>query len=229
MRLPFYLQGELVTNCFKNRYTLQVSNDTVAFCLDVIVSSFHLILSLLNIFVVSSSKETLSWEYCCFRSILCWSHYLVPLLVYKMFLQSYEEHIKQTLSGSTNHNYNFLVIFGGITLKLSTCSCRSFLSVATDDRKQLHCLNIVWNNKTGPLPLEFKEKITNGLRQCLFCSRHPPTRWVFFWCSIILTVSPWSRFRSRHSLKRWASCVGCYLLVFAFHNRLLYETDTSLR
>ena len=48
-----------MTNCFKNRYTLQVSNDTVAFCLDVIVSSFHLVLSLLNIFVVSSSKEAL--------------------------------------------------------------------------------------------------------------------------------------------------------------------------
>ena len=47
-----------MTNCFKNRYTLQVSNDTVAFCLDV-VSSFHLVLSLLNIFVVSSSKEAL--------------------------------------------------------------------------------------------------------------------------------------------------------------------------
>ena len=48
-----------MTNCFKNRYTLQVSNDTVAFCLDVIVSSFHLVLSLLNIFVVSGSKEAL--------------------------------------------------------------------------------------------------------------------------------------------------------------------------
>ena len=46
-----------MTNCFKNRYTLQVSNDTVAvaFCLDVIVSSFHVVLSLLNLFVVSSS------------------------------------------------------------------------------------------------------------------------------------------------------------------------------
>ena len=44
-----------MTNCFKNRYTLQVSNDTVAFCLDAIVSSFRVVLSLLNLFVVSSS------------------------------------------------------------------------------------------------------------------------------------------------------------------------------
>ena len=49
-----------MTNCFKNRYTLQVSNDTVAFCLDAIVSSFRVVLSLLNLFVVSSSKEALS-------------------------------------------------------------------------------------------------------------------------------------------------------------------------
>ena len=39
-----------MTNCFKNRYTLQVSNDTVAFCLNAVVSSFNVVLCLLNVF-----------------------------------------------------------------------------------------------------------------------------------------------------------------------------------
>ena len=55
---------------------------------------------------------------------------------------------------------NFImVIFAGITLKLfkvgppfsSFNPCSSCPSVATDDRKQFRCLNIVLNNKTGPL------------------------------------------------------------------------------
>ena len=34
--------------------------------------------------------------------------------------------------------------------------CSFLLSIATDDRKQFQCLNIVLNNKTGPSFLEFK-------------------------------------------------------------------------
>ena len=72
------------------------------------------------------------------------------------------KNIKQTLSGSTIHNYNFLVIFGGIALKLSTCSwfnpCPSFSSVAADDRKQFHCLNIIRNNKNWSITFGIQRK-----------------------------------------------------------------------
>ena len=42
----------------------------------------------------------------CFRSVLCWSHFLVPLplLIHKMLLESYEEDIKQISPGTTNHH-----------------------------------------------------------------------------------------------------------------------------
>ena len=37
----------------------------------------------------------------------------------------------------------------------SLSPCPSLPSVATDDRKQPQCLNMVLNNKNGPLCLEF--------------------------------------------------------------------------
>ena len=42
----------------------------------------------------------------CFRSVLCSSHFLVPLplLIHKMLLESYEEDIKQISPGTTNHH-----------------------------------------------------------------------------------------------------------------------------
>ena len=71
------------------------------------------------------------------------------------------KNVKQTLSGSTNH-CNFSVIFGGIALKLSTCSwfnpCPSFSSVAADDRKQFHCLNIIRNNKNWSITFGIQRK-----------------------------------------------------------------------
>ena len=53
----------------------------------------------------------MSRGYCCFRSVLCLSHYLVPLPIYNVLRQSYEEDIKQIASGSTNHA---LIFFGDI-------------------------------------------------------------------------------------------------------------------
>ena len=56
------------------------------------------------------------------------------------------------------------MIFAGIVLKIeSVCTaffkchdpCPSLPSVVTDDRKQFQNLNIVVNNKPGPLFLEF--------------------------------------------------------------------------
>ena len=57
----------------------------------------------------------------------------------------------------------FWVIFAGIGLKLekvgqtfsSSNQCPPLPSVATDDRKEFQCLNIVSNNKTEPLLLGF--------------------------------------------------------------------------
>ena len=42
----------------------------------------------------------------CFRSVLCSSHFLVPLplLIHKILLESYEEDIKQISPGTTNHH-----------------------------------------------------------------------------------------------------------------------------
>ena len=54
------------------------------------------------------------------------------------------------------------MIFGGIALKLSTCSwfnpCPSFSSVAADDRKQFHCLNIIRNNKNWSITFGIQRK-----------------------------------------------------------------------
>ena len=73
---------------------------------------------------------------------------------------SCEEGNKQMSSERTNHNI-FLVIFKRIPVALKPEKvCTTFSSfnpylssspVATDDRKQLQCLYIVFNNKTGPL------------------------------------------------------------------------------
>ena len=78
-----------------------------------------------------------------------------------MPLKSYEEDIKQISSEGRNHN-NFLVDFAGIALKLEKVGqtafqfssfnpCPSLPSVATDSGKQFQCLDIVFNNKSGPL------------------------------------------------------------------------------
>ena len=75
----------------------------------------------------------------------------------------YEVDIKQ-ISDQGELNIIILgVIFAGIALKLGkvgpTFSCfnphPSLPSVATDNGKQFQCLNIILNNKTGPLFLEF--------------------------------------------------------------------------
>ena len=57
----------------------------------------------------------------------------------------------------------FLVSFAGIALELEKVGptfstfnpCPSLPSVASDERKQFQYLNIVLNNKTGPLFLKF--------------------------------------------------------------------------
>ena len=93
----------------------------------------------------------------------CWSHYFVLLTFHKMLLWNYDEEIKQISSGSANHNYWYLEIFAGIAIKLEKVGptfssfnpCPSLASVATFDRKQFQYLNIVLNNKTGPLLSEF--------------------------------------------------------------------------
>ena len=103
-------------------------------------------------------NEAMSRGYCCFRSVLCLSHYLVPLPIYNVLRQSYEEDIKQIASGSTNHALIFLVILLGIELKREKVGptfssfkpCPFLPSVATYGRKQVQCLNKVLNNKTGP-------------------------------------------------------------------------------
>ena len=111
---------------------------------------------------------------CRFGSILkWWSHYLVSLLAHEMPLQRYNKDAKQTSSGSTNYN-SFWIAFAGIALKLekmyATFSifypCLS-TSVATEDRKQFQCQNIVENNKTGPLFWEYNwwEKSSSFLKR----------------------------------------------------------------
>ena len=45
--------------------------------------------------------------YYCFRSILCWSHHLLPLPTHKMLLESYEGDTKPISPRSTNHNISF--------------------------------------------------------------------------------------------------------------------------
>ena len=103
---------------------------------------------------------------CVLREIalsFCWSHYFVLLTFHKMLLWNYDEEIKQISSGSANHNYWYLEIFAGIAIKLEKVGptfssfnpCPSLASVATFDRKQFQYLNIVLNNKTGPLLSEF--------------------------------------------------------------------------
>ena len=109
-----------------------------------------------------SLKKLLKLLYCfAYREkllrLFCWSHYFVLLTFHKMLLWSYDEEIKQISSESANHNYEVLVIFAGIAIKLffKFHPCPSLSSVVRDDRKQFQYLNIVLNNKTGPLLSEF--------------------------------------------------------------------------
>ena len=96
-------------------------------------------------------------------SILCWSHYLVSLFIYKILSYIYQEDMKQLISkGSIKHNI-FLVSFAGIALKLEKVGPTfsrfnpfpSLPSVTKDNRKQFQCLNTVLNNKTESLFLKF--------------------------------------------------------------------------
>ena len=59
-----------------------------------------------------------SQGYCCLRSILCLSHYLISAFSHALYdaVKLQRRRHKQISSGSTNHN-NFLVIFAAIALK----------------------------------------------------------------------------------------------------------------
>jgi len=80
----------------------------------------------------------------------------------KTLLQSYKE------ENITITKTVFLAIYGGIAFKLENFGpifssfnpSPSLPSVAIDDRKQFQCLIIVLNNKTGPLFLEFKTRVS---------------------------------------------------------------------
>ena len=73
------------------------------------------------------------------------------------------------LSGSTSHSFFFLWegggYFAGIAQRVQNVGptvsslnpCPSLPSVATDDRQQFQCLNIVLLNKTGSLFAEFND------------------------------------------------------------------------
>ena len=107
----------------------------------------------------SRIEGAMSREYSYFRLILCWSHYLVPSHIHRMLLWSYEEDIRQILPGSTSHD-NFFRDFCTQSTKTwnvvgptfsSFNPFSSLPSVVTDNRKQFQCLNIVLNNKIGPL------------------------------------------------------------------------------
>ena len=72
-------------------------------------------------------------------------------------VKGYEEDTKQISPVSTD--CNIFVIFAGRALKLKNISttfsivnlCPSLPSVTKENMKRFHCLNIVLNNKTGPL------------------------------------------------------------------------------
>ena len=95
-------------------------------------------------------KGAVSWGFCCFRSILCLSHYFEASVINKMLLLSYNEDIKWILSGRANHN-KFLRIFGMRSIK--TWKNRPFNpfpsmpSVATGERQQFQYLQILFNKK----------------------------------------------------------------------------------
>ena len=75
---------------------------------------------------------------------------------------------------------------------------------------------ILWNlRKTSVMAIHGRVALMcKGLCKCLFHCRHPPIRWVYFWCSITQTVWPWSRFRNTLNLKRWvpSHLIWCYVL-----------------
>ena len=141
----------------------------------------------------------------CFRSVLCSSHFLVPLplLIHKILLESYEEDIKQISPGTTNHHnpsrdfcrqsikrvsihfYPLAIwcnrwhsLWASSPIWASEASrgrtreraakrvtlARLLFTISPEWRacsqataymKQFQCRNIVLNNKTGPLFLEF--------------------------------------------------------------------------
>ena len=97
-------------------------------------------------------NETMSPEYCCLRSILWLSHYLVCLPTDKMFLSSLL--FMKTISNKFHQGAPTITIyfFGGFcrnsTKTFSSFNPRPSLpSVARDDREQ--SMPTVLNNKTG--------------------------------------------------------------------------------
>ena len=127
-----------------------------------LTDSFIIITSKFAFHIENSFKGAM-WRGYCYRSILCRSHYLVLLPIHKMHAPV-EFH-----QGAQNHDN-----FGGWFLqaqhwnlneKLAYFSsfnpCPSLPSVATDDKNQFRCINIVLNNMTGPLlPVEDKRSQT---------------------------------------------------------------------
>ena len=101
--------------------------------------------------------------YCCFRSILCWSHYWMPYPNTKCSCRVMNKISDKSHQGALTIILYFWVIFAGIALKLekgtptfsSSNPYPSVSFVASEDRKDFLCLNIVSNNKTGALVLEF--------------------------------------------------------------------------
>ena len=83
-----------------------------------------------------SCIKRMSRRYCCFRSILCRSLYLVPLPIHKILRQNYKGKKRVSLE-STDHNK-----FQSITI-LAICGNRR--------QQQFQCLNTVLNIKTGQL------------------------------------------------------------------------------
>ena len=73
---------------------------------------------------------------------------------------------KISLRGTDRDNFS-VVIFAAT---LSFTPFPSLLSVVTDDRKRLKCLNIVLNNKSGSLSLEFNWYVACAREQALHVS-----------------------------------------------------------
>ena len=116
------------------------------------LSDDFLLLEIFKHHFVQSSynlQHALSRWYRCLRSLLFWSHYLVPSPIYIMHLWSNEENIRNFCSGSTIHN-NVLVNFAGIAFKLEKVSRKNaFLSYKSKTLK-----SVTW--PVGPV-LKFRD------------------------------------------------------------------------
>ena len=80
--------------------------------------------------------------------------YSVPSYIHKMIRQRREEDITHISWGRSNRHIFFGDVFAGIALNLKKLAYfvkSQSISIRRDDRKQLQCLIVVLNNKTGPL------------------------------------------------------------------------------